>query len=224
MTANSHTFHADTREVEGKQVRSLRREGLLPAVLYGNHKEARSLMVSAHDFHKLYEEAGTTSLINLTIDKSKATKVLIHDVQLHPTRRNALHVDFFEVNMKEKLRTEVPVELTGTADAVEVEGGTLVIVKDTVEVECLPDDLVQELTIDISSLKTFEDVIRISDLVVPAGITLLEEAEDILVSVAEPRSEEEMAELDEAVVDTAGTVESEKGSGTDTEEAAPEEK
>ena len=197
---------------------------MVPAVVYGHKKESAALSVNAHDFIKLFKEAGYTTLVNLKIDDSRSVKALIHEVQFHPVRSEVIHIDFYTVNLKEKLKTTIPLEFVGVADAVDVLGGILMTVKDEVEVECLPDDLVQEITVDLTALKTLEDDIRVSSLVAPAGITILDDADDLIVSITQPRSEEEMAEL-EAPVDTTLDVEVETGKDADaTEEAAPEEK
>ena len=196
MTTTSLEFKAVSRETTGKQVKRLRLEGLVPAVLYGNDKKGRVLSVNAHDFHKLYKEAGSTTLINLGIDATAPVKVLIHDVQLNPTKRTISHVDFLEVNLKEKLRTEIPLAIVGQTDLVDVQDGTILTVRDNVEVECLPEDLVSEIEVDISVLKDFDDAIRVSDLKVPAGIEILTDADEMLISVSAPRSEAEMEELE----------------------------
>jgi large subunit ribosomal protein L25 len=141
----------------------------------------------------------------------------VHDISIHPVKGQILHVDFYTVNMKEKLQTEIPLEFIGESAAVTEEDGTLITVKTEVNVECLPQDLVHSIQVDISSLATFDDSIRIEDIKVPAGIVILDEPEEVVASVTPPRSEEEMAELEE-VPDATIDVESETQSGTD---AAP---
>ena len=216
---------ATTRTIIGKQVKQIRTQGLLPAVMYGHGLEGAVLSVSARDFTKLFYAVGNTTLVDLTIDGSKAVKVLIQTVHNEPRTRLPIHVDFYQVNLKEKLHTNIPLVFHGIADAVDALGGTLITVKDEVEVECLPQDLVQEITVDISSLKTFDDVIRISDIVVPAGITILDDADETVLSLSAPRSEEEMAALDEAVDGASvAAVESDTKSGTDAAPAAESDK
>jgi large subunit ribosomal protein L25 len=225
MTAQTATptLTAARRDKLGRQVKALRRVGLVPAVLYGNTKENLNLAVDQKEFTKLYIEAGSSTLVNLKVDDDKAVKVLIHEVELHPTRHTVMHADFFAVNLKEKLRTEIPLVLTGVADAVEIQGGTLITVKDMVEVECLPEDLVHEIEIDISPLKSFEDSITVSDLKVPQGIVILDEPDQTLVSVAEPRSEEEMAALDETpTTDVETEFETDDGTKKDEDEKSEE--
>jgi large subunit ribosomal protein L25 len=187
-----------THRTEIGRANALRRSGKVPAVVYGNTKETIALSVDAIIFNKLYHEVGTSTLVDLTIDEAKPIKVLIHDVDVDPIYRKAQHIDFYAVNLKEKLRTEVPLVFTGVAPAVDILGGTLLTVQDTVEIECLPEDLVHEIVIDITALKTFDDTVSIADLVVPAGITIHDDPEQTLVSVTQPRSEEELASLEDA--------------------------
>jgi large subunit ribosomal protein L25 len=219
------TLAAATRTVTGKQVKQLRTQGLLPAVVYGHNQASLSLTVPEKEFGKLFREVGSTTLIDLAVDGGKATKVLVHAVHKDPRRGHAIHVDFYLVNLKEKLHTAIPLVFEGVADAVDVLGGNLITVKDEVQVECLPQDLVQEITVDISVLKTFDDVIRISDITVPAGITITDDLEETVLSISAPRSEEEIAALDEAPVGTAAAeVASETKSGPDTAPVAEGEK
>jgi len=212
------TLEATSRTLIGKQVKQLRAQGTIPAVVYGHNQQPLSLSLDQRTFEKLYVEYGNTTLVQLVVDGKKLGKVLIHDVQTNSLKNSATHADLYLVNLKEKLTTEIPLNFTGTAEAVEVLGGTLITVKDSIEIECLPDDLVQEIDVDLTPLKTFEDALHVSDIVVPNGITVLTEATQILVSVAEPRSEEEMAELDAAVEE--GTTEFETEDGSKPQEGA----
>jgi large subunit ribosomal protein L25 len=207
----SYTVAAVSRAITGKQVKTLRSEGMLPAVVYGHNKKTTSISVPAKSFISTFRESGTSSLIDLSVDGATSHKVLVHDIQVHPTTRIPLHVDFYLVNMKEKLQTEIALEFIGVAPIVDAEGGTLITVKSELQVECLPQDLVPHFEVDISTLQSFDDVIRVKDVVVPTNITILDEPDDVVLSVTEPRSEEEIAALDEAVSEDATKVESETG-------------
>jgi large subunit ribosomal protein L25 len=208
------TFKATSRQATGHQVKQLRREGILPAVIYGNIKETRSLSLDAHTFTKLYMQAGHSTIINLAIDGEKPVKVLIHDVAIHNTRNELTHVDFYAVNLKEKLTTEVPLVFVGTAPAVDVEGGIFVTVKSELEIECLPDNLPQHIDVDISSLITFDDSIRIKDIKLPAGVEATGEDDEVVAAITEPISEAELDALDEAPA-AEPTTEFETTSGTE---------
>ncbi len=214
--AVTHSIHATSRDLAGVTAKQLRRDGKVPAVLYGNVKENAHLVLNEREFTKLFHQTGYSTLINLVIDSEKPVKVLVHDLQDNPVRGEITHIDFFAVNMKEKLSTEVPLEFTGTAAAVEDLGGTLITVKSEVEVECLPDDLPHSIIVDITALATFDDVIRISDLAAPEGVVILGEPEEVIASISEPMSEEELAALDEAPATEVET-EFETTSGTDSE-------
>jgi large subunit ribosomal protein L25 len=221
MTAQSATpTLAATRRAElGRQVKGLRKQGLMPAVMYGHNKASVALTIDQKTFSKLYNEAGSSTLVALKVDDDTPVKVLIHDITIDAVRRIPTHADFYLVNLKEKLRTEIPLTFVGVADAEEILGGTLIHVKSEIEVECLPDDLVHEIEVDISVLKTFEDTLTAADLKIPAGLTLITDPEQTIVSVTEPRSEEEMAALDEAPV---AEVETEFETEDGVVDAAPE--
>ena len=205
---------ATSRTVVGKQVRALRREGLIPGNVYGHKLGNLNISLNARDFSKLFAHTGTTTLIDLQIDEKKSTPVLVHEVQRNSPRREIIHADLFAVNLKEKLKTAVPLTFTGTSEAVENLGGILQTPKDEVEVECLPENLVQELIIDLSALKTFDDQLKISDIVLPAGIIILDDVDDVIAVVNAQASEEEL-DLDSAVVEDVSSVESETKSGTE---------
>lgn len=221
MSAHSDTptIVAESRTLLGRHAKQLRTQGKIPAVVYGNIKENRNLTLDAREFTKLYHQAGHTTLLNLKIDGDKAVKVLVHDVSVHATREELTHVDFYAVNLKEKLTTEVPLEFVGVAPAVEIEGGIFVTVRSELEIECLPENLPQHLEVDISVLKTADDSIRVKDIVLPEGVVTHVDGEETVAAITEPISEEELAELDEAP-SAESTTEFETSSGT---EKAPEE-
>lgn len=212
---------ATSRNVIGKQVRALRREGLIPANVYGHKVENLTISLNGREFNKLFQHTGTTTLIDLKIDGKKATPVLVHEVQRTSPRREIQHVDLFAVNLKEKLRTAVPLTFIGISDAVETLGGILQTPKDEVEVECLPESLVQELMIDLSVLKTFDDQIKISDIILPSGVIILDDADEVIAIVNEQSSEEDL-DLDSDVVEDVASVESETKSGTENPPAEEE--
>lgn len=215
---------ATERDLLGKKVRVLRQTGFVPAVIYGHNKQTIPLSIKAKDFDLVYGTSGSSTLISLEIKDKKPIKVLIHGVQLNPVKGTVLHVDFYQVNLKEKIRTVIPLHLIGQSDAVEIDGGNLLSVKDEIEVECLPEDLIQHIDVDISALKGFDDIIRIEDLKIPESITVLDDPEDTLVSVSAPRSEEELAELESTPVAEIENIEIDTKSGTDTVAEETEEK
>src|SRR5882724_4104305 len=133
---------ATKREVSGKRVKKLRTVGQLPAVLYGHNVKNQQIEISEKDFAKAFKSAGESTLVNLVVDGT-TQPVLIHEVQHHYLNDNPIHVDFYAVNMSEKLKVRVPLHFMGEAPAVKSLGGTLVKNLSELEVECLPADLPQ---------------------------------------------------------------------------------
>ncbi len=205
-------LQAKKRAVTGKQVKKIRQAKNLPAVVYGKGVPNQSVEISAAEFEKTYRAAGESTLIDLSIDGGAPTKVLIQDVQHDPMLNLVTHVDFRQVNMKEKLEVDVALKFVGEAPAVKEQGGILVHSLDEVRVRALPGDLVHEIEIDLSKLKNLNDSVRVKDIVPPKGIELLDRPEDIIVVVNEPMSEEELQALEEKPVEdiTAVKVETEE--------------
>lgn len=190
-----------------EKAKSIRNEKKIPAVVYGNDFKNTSIAIDAAIFNKIFAQAGESSLINLKIESEPAIKVLVHDIQKNPVTGDIIHIDFYKVNMKEKIKTAIPIVETGEAPAVLDLEGALINNKDEVEVECLPGDLIPEIVVDISVLKTFDDVIKVSDLKVPAGIEILDDAEEVIFLIQPPRTDEELAELEEEVKEDVEAVE-----------------
>ncbi|PIP21737.1 MAG: 50S ribosomal protein L25 [Candidatus Nealsonbacteria bacterium CG23_combo_of_CG06-09_8_20_14_all_40_13] len=193
------TLQADKRQLIGKTVKRLREQGMLPAVLYGHQFETLPLTVPKNEFEKVFKKAGSSSLVDLKIEKDEPIKILIHSIQKDPVSDELIHTDFYKVKMTEKIRTNVPLHFVGESKAVKELEGNLIANKDTIGIECLPDALVNQIEVDISVLQTFEDKIKVSDLKIPANIAVLDDGEEIVASVEEPRSEAELAELGEEV-------------------------
>ena len=189
-----------------KKAKHLRNEGFTPAILYGKKITNQDLQIDALKLAAIIREHGTTSLIDLKIDKDKDVKVLIREPQIHPVTHNILHIDLFQVDLSQKITSAIPVVFQGISIAVDDLGGSLMETKSEVEVECLPQDLPSELVANIDALKTFEDVLHVKDLIVPAGVEILDEPDEVLASVAEPRSEEELAALDEEISEDVDSV------------------
>ncbi len=201
METKKISLDAKTRLVIGKKVKSLRENGVIPAVLYGHNTKPQSLEIKTTDFNKAYDEAGTSTLVDLKIDDGKSTKVLTHEPQVHPVTGETMHVDFYSVRMDEKLQTEIPLEFIGESDAVKNEDGTLITNRDNIEIECLPSDLIPHYDIDISALKTFDDQITVADIKLPSTIEILTDPEEVIAFVEPPRSDEELAELEESAAE-----------------------
>lgn len=200
------TFEAEKVDTKAKD---LRNQGKIPAVIYGRGFNNQKLALDQINFNRLYKEAGSSNLIDLKIG-GESEKVLIHDIQLHPVDGKILHVDFLKIDMKAKIKTEIPLEIIGETPLVIEQEGSLITNKDAVEVECLPNDLVDHIKVDVSVLTEFEQNIKVSDLKVPQGIEILDDPEEVIVLVQPPRSDEELEALEEAVVEDVEAVEVEK--------------
>lgn len=193
---------AKLREIIGKQVKNLRQDGQVPAVLYGKDFENLNLVLAKTEFEKVLDEAGSSTIVDLQVEGKENYKVLLHEPQKDAVTDLILHADLYKVNMKEEIHTEIPLNFIGASVAVDDLEGNLITNKDAIEVKCLPGNLVSEIKVDISVLKTFENIIKVSDLPIPEGIEVLDEPEEIIAQVTPPRSDEELEEMEvEAAAD-----------------------
>ncbi len=216
------TIEAKKRTVQGKANAALRRSGFIPTVMYGKSQEPISLELPEQVFTRVYRIAGESTLIDVVVDGVKH-KVLVQDVARDALTDRIIHADFHKVSLTEKLHTKIPLTFVGESKAVKGMGGVLIKSVDELDVECLPQDLVHEIPVDISVLKEFGDTIHLKDMVVPLGITVLHlHGTDVIVTVTEPRSEEELASLLEKPVESVDAVQMvEKKKAQEGEEEAP---
>lgn len=177
-----HTLSATPRDLVGRKVKKLRKQGLVPATIYGKEVKSVSVSVKTDEFSKVFQEAGESGLIELTLGKV-VRPVLVHSVQTDPVRDTILHVEFHQVDLKEKVRTHVPVEFTGEPAAVANRLGVLLTIADEVEVEALPTDLPEKLVIDISGLSAVDAEVKVKDVKVSKDVTVLTDAEQTLVKI-----------------------------------------
>lgn len=188
---------AKTREIIGKKVRKLRREGLLPAIIYGHGVESRPIVLDYSIFDKFYRKEKGSSLVDLVVDEQKPVKVLIQAVERDPLTDNFSHIDFRQVKETEKITHEISLNFVGNSRVVKEEGGILVKALSNIEVKCLPGDLIPSLDVDISSLNTFDDKIYVRDLKIPPVLEVLEKNDEVVAAVAKPRTEEEIKATEE---------------------------
>jgi large subunit ribosomal protein L25 len=183
LTAQSRT------SVGRGAVRKIKRQGLVPAVVYGAKQEPQNLQLAARDVHNMLAHAtGEHFLVELEITDVAATTnrlALIQEVQHHPLRRDVLHVDFHAVSADEMIYAEVPIETIGEANGVRNFGGLLEVPLHSIEVECLPKDLPDVIRVDVSALNIGEAV-HVRDLQLPAGVTAMGDAELTIVRVSPP--------------------------------------
>lgn len=220
---------AEQRQDMRKQLSKLRASGQLPGVVYGKKLKGINLTLDHKGFEKLYKEAGESTLVNLAVGSDKPRTVLIHDVQHDKVSDEIIHVDFYEVDMTQKITAKVKLVFIGESVAVKDMGGVLVKNISEVEVECLPADLPKEVAVDISKLNSFDESIKVSDLQFDREkVKIILKPEMVVAKVAEPRSEEELKELEEKPVEEAvetveGVVKEEKQEGEEGQEGEKKE-
>ena len=214
--ANDLTLRAEPRTIHGKKVSRLRREGLVPGVVYGPVvSETISVSVNRRDFEKFFMTNGHSTVFTLTWDGGKQP-VIIREVQVDPVTRAPLHIDFFAPNMRVVLRQAVPVTLhNASPDAV----GVLQTSLNEVEVEALPADLPHAIEGDLSSLVNVGDALRVADLTAPANVTIVTDGEEVVASLVAEAVEEEPETAGEETAEAETATESEAPA----EEAASEE-
>jgi large subunit ribosomal protein L25 len=194
-------LRAQRRAVLGKKVRFLRREGQIPASLYGPGVASLPLQLPARETELALRRISTSTLVPLHVDGEPVRRVLVREIQRHPTGEQVLHLDLFAVSMNEVMRASVPIHVVGEAPAVNLLDGTLIHSLEAVEVEALPTDLPARLDVDVSGLDTLHSMVHVSDLAAPPGVTILTPADSVIVSVSPPRLAAE--ELPEAAAEAA---------------------
>ena len=216
-------LNAQTRTAIGGRLDSLRKSGYVPAILYGNNQEPLPLQVPLRDFVKALESAGESTLVYINVE-GQAYPVIIHDVARDPVSDDVLHADFYKVRLDQKIKANVPVEFTGEAPAVKGLLGIFVRNANELEVEGLPQDMPHELVIYISGMNNFGDQILVKDIKLAPGLKIVAEPDEIVATVQEPMSEEELEKALEATTETAEDVkiiEKEKEEEVPTEEEVP---
>ncbi len=207
-----------------KKAKTFRKENLIPSVCYGKGFESRNIQVEYQAFRKVFKEASTTQVLNLNVD-GKKLPVLIHQVDYNPVSDRFDHVDFLQIDMNIKVTATVPVEVVGVCTAVKNFGAIVTVVKQEVEVKCLPMDIPHEITVDVSTLENLGDSFHIKDLKLGDKVEILDDLEETLVSInAVEEFVEQVVEVpDELKVDAAAAP-AEGAAGEAKEEEKKEEK
>lgn len=182
-------FVATPREVIGKQVKALRRQGLLPGIIYGHNVEPIAISMDARSAGRLLQTVSTTQLVTVMVAGVPHT-TLVRERQRHPVTGALLHVDFQAVSMTETLRTSVRIEAVGESPAVKLMDAVLVFGQENLDIECLPADLPEKIVVDISVLKSFGNAIYVRDLTLPAGVEVLNNPAEMIVVATAPAAEE----------------------------------
>lgn len=208
---------AQKRDVFGKNLKKTREAGLVPVVLYGAKQAPTPLLVDGKEFARVLNQAGESSIVNLEVDGANRD-VLIHEVQNHPIKGQPIHADFYVVQKDKKLEVDVPLVFEGVSSAVKELGGNLVKVLHELPIEALPKDLPHDIKVDISVLTGLDSQILVKDLKVPAGVTILAEAEEVVASISEAGEEvvveEVPVDLSQIEVEKKGKQETEEGEET----------
>jgi len=217
-------LQTEKREIFGKKLKPFRKQGKLPAVLYGPKEKSQPLFVSLKDFKKLWKEAGESTVIQLNLEKSRK-EVLIQEVAVDPIKDEPVHVDFYAVQMDKPIQAAIALEFSGISPAVKNLGGVLVKVMHEIEVEALPKNLPHELVVEISKLEKFEDKILAKDIILPEGVKLIANPEEVIALVEEPREEEIAPAAEEKIsfeeIEVAGAKEKEEKEKAEEKENSP---
>lgn len=214
-------LNAAPRTVLGKQVKKLRREGNLPANVYGKGLASTAIQLPLKDFKAVFAEVGETGLIDLMVDGTKHP-VLVKNLQLNYRTHDPLHVDFYEVNLKEKVKAMVPLEFIGEPKAVTENVGTLIQPASEVEVEALPESLPEKIEVNIENLAEIDDQITVAEITAPEGVAILTDPGQVVAKIAEIVVEE-VPEPEAEEGAEGATVEGETEAGEGESEAKSEE-
>lgn len=220
-----HILEVEKREVFGKKLKALRKTGMLPANIYGKNVPSVAVQLPLKDFIETFKETGETGLIELHVG-SETKPALIHSVQLDYVKNIPVHADFYQVNLKEKVTTMVPVVLVGEPSAVTEQLGTLLHMVGEVEVEALPTDLPEKFEIDITHLAAVDDQVTVADLPKITGVEVLTDQANIVAKIAElvaPEPEPVAEEAAEGEAGAEGEIPTEDGetSGAEAASEAP---
>ncbi len=212
------------REVLGKQVKKLRREGLLPANIYGADFESTAVSLPLKDFKTVYAIARETGLVDVELDGA-IVPVLIKNVQYNPRTEEVVHADFHKVNLKEKISAKIPVEAVGEPKAVADKIGLLEQPVSEIEVEALPTELPEKIEVSVEGMAAVDEQILVSDLKIPAGVEVLTDASQVVFKIGElitKEMEEQMA-ADEAATEEAAAATEAPADGEEAKAEGPEE-
>lgn len=215
------TIKVEKRELLGKKVKKLRREGLLPANVYGKDMPSASIQLPLKDFKELYKKVHETGLVDMQYD-GQILPVLIHNLAFDGKSQEVIHADFYKVNLKEKISANIPIVAVGEALAVVDKKGDLLSLLSELEVEALPTDLPEKIEVNIEGLAEVGDQITVEDLKIPGGITVLNEQSQIVFRIGE-FAPEEVVEAPAAEGEADTTAEGEATEQAREEQASAEE-
>jgi len=210
------------RTVVRKANKQLRREGQVPVHIFGHGIESQAMQAEERNLRQVMRQAGTSGLIQVNVDGS-AHNVMVREVQRHPVTGRLVHVDLYQVRMDVKTRVRLPLVFVGEAPGVSLHDGVVLHLMEAINVEALPGDLPHHIEVDISGLEELDQALHVSDMVVPGTVTILDDAEEMVVKIQPPRKVEEEVVTEEAAAEAAGEAPTEAGEGASSSEAAPSE-
>ncbi|MFW0862460.1 MAG: 50S ribosomal protein L25 [Candidatus Komeilibacteria bacterium] len=204
---------AKLRELGNKaNLNAGRKDNLIPAVLYGFEQENTNLWVDGKSAEVLFEEVGRSRLLTLVVDGKDPIKVVIKEAQRDPVTSRIIHLDLYKVDLNKTLDIRVPIHFFGESPAVKVLGGTLMTLLHRLEIRCLPEDILKEVKVDLSQLKTYDDVIHVESLDLPKNIEVITGMDAVIATVKPPRVEEK------TTTESSESEEGENAEGEATEE------
>ncbi|KKQ56860.1 MAG: 50S ribosomal protein L25 [Parcubacteria group bacterium GW2011_GWA2_38_13] len=208
---NTLLLKVQKREATKKKLNALREKEIVPAVIYGHKIKNTNVQVFMNDFIKVHRVAGESTLFDLVVNDEKPVKVIIKDVQRDPIKGDVVHIDFHQVSMTEKLQAQIPLRFIGIAPAIKTFGGVFVTQKEAISVKCLPQDLVTDIEVDVTSIVNLEDSIKIKNIKVPEKIEVLDDSEDIVAAVIVTK--EEVVEVKPVIAEADAIQASDKKEG-----------
>ena len=204
-------LRTEARTVHGKKVKGLRAANLIPAVVYGPDMDSQSIQINERDLFRVLQEAGSTALIYLSVDDASEPRVVLaREIQRDILTGRTIHVDFYEVRLTETVRTMPRLEFVGESPAVKAGIAVLIHGMNSVEVECLPTELISSIEVDLSVLETLDDNILVGDLPVPDSVTIIADPSDVVASVVPARVAEVEEEAEEIELEEGAEVEEEE--------------
>ncbi|RLE01492.1 MAG: 50S ribosomal protein L25 [Bacteroidetes bacterium] len=222
-----YLLNAEKREVLGKKVKGLRREGKLPAVIYGQEIEPMSITLETKQVHKVLKVVGANTLISIKVGKDEFL-TLVREIQREVIMRDLLHMDFQAVSLEETITTFLPVVMVGESPAVTDLEALLILSKDELQIEAKAKDLPDTISVDVSGLVEIGDNILVKDLLISGDVTILDDPDELVIVATAPTlmdeivdEVEEGAELFEELTD-AELLEGDEGEAGEEEEAAAE--
>ena len=186
-------INAEKRDVVGKKVGSLRRQGLIPGVMYGHNEPPFPITMNAREIERVINNLRSSSIVTVKVN-GESHQALIREKQKDYIRNQIIHIDFQILSLKEKIRSKIEVKLVGVAPAVKNFNGIVLQEREFIDVEALPADLPERITVDISGLENIGDLIRVGDLDISDAVTVFDDVNDVIVSISGAMAEEAVEE------------------------------